>query len=105
MGFWERNWKPRMRFSSSASSVSSRSGWLASIMALHLTSRSYSRPTNRCASSRSMQRLVGLDHGLALDEQVVFAVEFGVLDFLAVLFEALQALFEHREIVDRKSVV
>src|SRR5450759_5086887 len=46
------------------------------------------------------QRLVGFDRGLAPDQQVVFAIELGVLDLLAVLFEALQALFEHREIVE-----
>src|SRR5664279_4935897 len=46
------------------------------------------------------QRLIVFDHGLALDEQVVLAIEFGVLDLLAVLLEPLEALFEDGEIVE-----
>ena len=59
-----------MRFSSSASSSSSRSGWLASSSALHLL------------------------------QQLEFAVELGVLDLLAVLVEALQALFDHHQVAE-----
>jgi hypothetical protein len=70
MGFCERNWKPRMRFSSSASSSSWRSGWF-------------------CSSA-----------ALALFQQLEFAVELGILDLLAVLVEALQALLDHHQVAE-----
>ena len=57
-----------MRFSSSASSSSWRSGWLASSAALHFSSSSNSRSSS------------------------------GILDLLAVLVEALQALLDHHQV-------
>jgi hypothetical protein len=70
MGFWERNWNPRRRFSSSGSSSIWRS------------------------------ELVGLEAGFALFEQLEFAVELGILDLLAVFFEALEAFFDHYQVAE-----
>src|SRR5579885_3624930 len=71
MGFCERNWKPRMRFSSSASRSSWRSGWFASSAALHFSSsanswsssgfliflRSFSRRSRRFSTTTRSLRI------------------------------------------------
>ena len=59
-----------MRFSSSASSSRLRSGWLA--------------------SSAALQRL----------QQFELVVELGILDLLAILVQALQALLDHHQIAE-----
>ena len=46
------------------------------------------------------QRLVLLEHGLGAHQEFELAVELGVLDLLAILFEPLQALLDHHEVAE-----
>ena len=48
------------------------------------------------------QRLVRFQGGFALLEQLEFAVQLGVLDLLAVLFQALEALFHHQQVAEHQ---
>src|ERR1017187_5368665 len=94
MGLRERNWKPRILFSSWASKSSCRSGWLSPSAARHLCSRS-----NSWSSSgvNLMKRCLA-----APLQQIELVVQLGVLDFLAVLLQALEPLLHHHEVAENQ---